>query len=281
MLSFAKQYAGEPMGSLTMEVHGKVLSAKRLSGLVLSETQYASHLRLPFHVHQHPYFSFVLSGSYREEHEGKTRHCDPRTLAFHPAGERHDDIFLATGCRCFNVQIGEAMFRRSYPRHIRFDVPAVCYRGLATKTAARLFREFCHSDELSGLVVEGLILEMIAEIARQGAAEARHMPAWLVLCKDFLQDRFRDSLTLDDVATAVGVHPVHVAKFFRRHYGYTVGEFVRELRVRFAQQELANSTNSLADIAHAAGFYDQSHFCRTFRCWTGLTPSQYRSRYTC
>jgi AraC family transcriptional regulator len=281
VISFAKQYPGEPMRSVTMELHGKVLNVKRFAGLVLSETQYASRLRLPPHVHQHPYFSFVLSGSYREEHEGKTRYCDPRTLAFHPAGERHHDIFLASGCRCFNIQIGEAMFRRSFPRNIRFDVPAVCQRGLATKAAARLFREFCHSDELSGLVVEGLILEMVAEIARQGAPEARRMPSWLVRCRDLLRERFRDSLTLDEVATAVGVHPVHVAKYFRRHYGYTVGEFIRELRVRFAQQELSNSTSPLADIAHAAGFCDQSHFCRTFRCWTGLTPSQYRGRYTC
>jgi AraC family transcriptional regulator len=267
------------MTDASAEIHGKVVSAKRLPGLGLSETRYASHLRLPLHAHEHPYFSFVLAGCYRERHEDGTRCCNPQTLVFHPAQERHSDVFLATGGRCFNVQLDEPMLRRSDSGGIRLEVPIVCHRGAATKTAARIFREFYHFDEVSPLVIEGLTLELIAEICRQKAKETHHVPSWLARSRDLLKDRFRDSLSLDEIGKAVAVHPVHLAKSFRRHYGCTVGEFVRELRVRFAQRELAQSTRSLAEIALDAGFCDQSHFCRTFLRWTGLRPSQYRSRH--
>jgi transcriptional regulator GlxA family with amidase domain len=51
---------------------------------------------------------------------------------------------------------------------------------------------------------------------------------------------------------------------FRRHYRCSVGDDLRQLRLDYAAQELTPSDKSLAEIAAAAGFYDQS---------TSLTPS--------
>jgi AraC-like DNA-binding protein len=48
------------------------------------------------------------------------------------------------------------------------------------------------------------------------------------------------------------------------------------LRIDRAIQELRSTDKRLADIAGDAGFSDQSHFCRTFKLSTGLTPGQYR-----
>jgi AraC family transcriptional regulator len=55
-----------------------------------------------------------------------------------------------------------------------------------------------------------------------------------------------------------------------------VGEYVRNLRIERATLQLAQTELSLAEIALAAGFSDQSHFSNLFRQRTGFSPSRFR-----
>lgn len=70
-----------------------------------------------------------------------------------------------------------------------------------------------------------------------------------------------------------------VERLFQRHLGVTPQHYLRRLRVRLACRDLVHGTASLADVALAHGFYDQSHFVREFRRETGLTPGGYRERH--
>jgi len=72
------------------------------------------------------------------------------------------------------------------------------------------------------------------------------------------------------------VHPVHLARTFRRVHQITFAGYVRHVRIEFARRELAALESPLGDIAVAAGFCDQSHFSRLFKRYTGLTPAEYR-----
>jgi AraC family transcriptional regulator len=78
------------------------------------------------------------------------------------------------------------------------------------------------------------------------------------------------------LAVGVGVHPVTLARAFRRAFGCTIGEYLRRLRIERAAEQLATGTQPLAEIALAAGFADQSHFSNVFRRRVGMSPSAYR-----
>ena len=82
--------------------------------------------------------------------------------------------------------------------------------------------------------------------------------------------------SLSGLAESVGVHPVTLARAFRRAFGCTVGEYVRRLRIDHAAHQLAQTELPLAEIALAAGFSDQSHFSNLFRRHTGLSPFKFR-----
>ncbi len=142
-----------------------------------------------------------------------------------------------------------------------------------------------HADVVKGFPVEfygeqpghGFLGELLAEIFRQCSGDAgRKCPPWLEKARQMAHDRFTERLTLAEIARAVGVHPVHLAREFSRHYRCTVGELIRELRIEYACREISHEGRSLADIALAAGFSDQSNFSRTFKKVTGFTPHRYQ-----
>ncbi len=120
-------------------------------------------------------------------------------------------------------------------------------------------------------------IEMLGETVRRCSTNGTHNPPrWLQQARDLLHGRFSENLTLAEVASAVGVHPVHLAQVFHKNYRCTVGDYMRRLRIEYACHELATSGKPIVDIALAAGFCDQSHFTRTFKRSTGVAPSQYR-----
>ena len=112
------------------------------------------------------------------------------------------------------------------------------------------------------------------EVATIGVTLAR----WLRCALDYIHAHATDSIGLAEVAREAGVHPVYFARAFRAQTGLPVGAYLRKLRVDQAAEKLASTNLSIADIALAAGFSDQSHLTRVFRALTGVTPATYRQR---
>jgi AraC family transcriptional regulator len=149
--------------------------------------------------------------------------------------------------------------------------------GPLVVVALRIHREFQLMDEASPLALEGLFLELLAEAWRcRTPPGGRRRPRWTERVRELLHAHFAEHLSLTSLAESVGVHPVYLASEFRRHYGRSIGAYVRRLRVDYACRQLVGTDATLAEIALAAGFADQSHFSRTFKSHVGMTPLAYR-----
>lgn len=264
------------MNSNLNSLHGTTVRSSAVAGFTLTETAYGSNVRLPEHSHQAAYFCFVLQGGFTEHYKRQRRACNASTLIFHPPDEAHSDHFHSR-TRCFNLEI--APVGMSAGRLHPGIEPTGFRGGLLSLLVTRLYTEFRNMDDLSPLVVEGLMLELIGEASRESLRSSRADPRWLEQTRDILHQQFRHSLTLSKIAKSVGVHHTHLAREFRRRYRCTVGEYVRRLRVEFAGRKLSTSDTPLSEIALAAGFADQSHFSRTFKIQTGLSPARYRAAF--
>jgi AraC family transcriptional regulator len=268
------------MTQIPGHLHGEVLRKNFVANLTLTETLYAADLKLPKHAHQEAYFCLVLQGEYTENYGGGWRSCSPSTLIFHPANETHSDQFY-TAARCFNVQMSTGWQERARQYSLSLNRPVDFRGGILPQLALRLYSEFYSEDACSPLVVEGIALEMLGEACRPAASPATGLPPrWLLAARELLEEQFSESLTLAELADAVGVHPVHLARQFRRFYRCTIGEYARRLRIDFACRKITASEMSLSEIALAAGFFDQSHFTRTFKAYTGKTPQEYRTIFS-
>lgn len=260
------------------QFYGEIRKNHAVGGFALTEAVYSAGLELPRHAHESSYFCFVLDGGYTESLDGRTHERKPSTLIFHPAGEPHSDSFHAAGGRLFSFEIESRILGRVQELQKTLEHPAVFGDGLLIGLARKLYKEFRWKDEMSPILIECLMLEITAEASRDTRLSLTHNPpVWLARAKDFLHTHFAESITLSSVANAVNIHPVHLAREFRRYYRCTLGEYIRQLRIEFACQNLSMPHLSLVEIALVSGFSSQSHFSTVFKRVTGMSPAHYRS----
>lgn len=268
------------MKHLSRQLYGAILRNRVVAELTLTETAYAPGAVLQQHLHECAYLCLVLQGTYREVSGKRARVCKPSTLIFHPPNEIHSDRFDIGGGRCFNVQVSPAWLDRVRQHSVVMDRQEEFYGGALVNLATKLYSEFRFMDEAAPLAIEGLMLEIIAKASRQTKVTSRgYTPRRIERAEEFLRSHFHEPIRLEQVARAIDAHPVYLAREFRRQYRCTVGEYVRRLRVEFACAKLTGSDEALAEIAVSAGFSDQSHFSRTVRSFTGLSPAEYRRAY--
>jgi len=265
------------------DFHGETLMAREVAGFVFREMVHPPGASIPKHCHQRAHVAFVLKGALTERCERTNLECRPLSVTFLAPGVTHSDT-VQSSVRCLLVDIAPERFAR-----LRETLPLVdpiflngsnSGGGSAAWLMMRLYDAARQTDAASSLVVEGLTLELMAELSRQRTtlADSNHSqpPRWLNHAKELLHAQFPEALTHDQLAQAVGVHPVYLAHEFRRYYQCTIGQYVRRLRIEHASRQLASSAASLAEIALAAGFCDQSHFSRVFKRLTGMTPAHFR-----
>jgi AraC family transcriptional regulator len=252
------------------------LESRVLGDFRMVESLYPARLRQPRHSHALASFSFVLAGTYLETFGVRPAKRQPSTLVFHPPQESHAVEYQDRSVRILSVQMNPQRFSHFTSHSAIFESRATARTQTINWIGHRLYREFREADDLSVLAIEGLVYEALVEAARAHPWRENPAPPWLRQAEDFLRDNFSQPFRFEAVARAAGVHPAHLARVFRRNHDCTVGEYVRRLRVNFAVHAMGNRAASLAEVASAAGFSDQSHLTRTFRAHFGMTPSEYR-----
>ncbi len=93
-----------------------------------------------------------------------------------------------------------------------------------------------------------------------------------------VQARIADPPRIEDLAAACGLSSRHFAQLVQRLFHLTPRQLLMKVRIDEALHRLTTTDDSLADIAFATGFCDQSAFTRHFRRLTSLPPGAFRAQ---
>jgi len=254
---------------------GQTIS-REIAGVLLSEVKHTRPVTVAPHSHEMPYFSLLLEGSYSEAAADFAVRYEPYTVVFHDALTEHWDQIADGGCRMFFVELlspwVDVISATRKPAHL-FEMDGSAPAWLIL----RLHREFLAGEAASSLTVESAVFEL-CEYVSESQAEATPEPAWIASTEDLLRSSLSERVDLRAIALKMSVNPSHLCRTFRRFRRRTIGDYVMGLRVQFICRSLAETRDTLSDIAEQTGFADQSHMTRNFKRITGVTPGWYRSQ---
>lgn len=247
--------------------------------LLFREMTYTAQSGRTPHTHGETHLIFFLEGVVQDFRKEQTLIRTPATLIVIPPDERHATHF-SEQVRTFEMVLPSSWTERVQKVTPLLERPVDFESGPPLQLATRLYREFQNRNTLTPLLLEGLMLELLAEMARNTSPlPETHRPSWLNHAQDYLHAYFTERLSLATIAEKVGVHPSHLVRAFRQHFRCTIGDYVRNLRIQQARQELAQSDTSIHEIALTLGYSDQSHFTTAFKRQTGISPAAFRRIY--
>lgn len=244
-----------------------------MSVLTIHRGHYRPCLQQPAHAHDELHLSLVLRGHVVEDIGGERHVGSSLSIVAKDPGVHHADAFGPEGA---------TLIRLSFPGSLASlsgaGTPAPDWRWLHDAAAARPFLRIARrASALEERVCtdDDDLVDLLARVSPVTPSPRGRPPAWLAVIHARIVDE-PSTASARLLAEQAGVHPVYLARAFRRWYGGSVRDLVRWSRVRDSAACLASTTASVSTIAQEMGFADEPHLCRTFRAEVGLTPSRFR-----
>ena len=243
-------------------------------GLTVSKVTLDAGLTCASHAHDRDQLCVVLEGRYEETSDAEVVELRPGSVLWRRAGIVHSN---RVGMHDVEVILADIEPDRSRQLRLNSTGYDACFLpGTFDEIYRELLFEVRCSDPSSRLALEALVCLLAARVGRRCKLPVTPMPEWLSAAAELIRSEYSRNVSLSQVAAASGVHRATLAAGFRRYFGKSVGDYITDLRVAHARQELQKTHRRVAEIALEAGFYDESHMGRVFRRLFRVSPGALR-----
>lgn len=258
------------------EFYGKTQTQFDTASFIFVEVEDFNNGDVPTHTHETAHFCFIIKGEYESTVKDKLLPCSTLTMLYHPAGTTHRDHFYSEGGQFLTISLNPKANKTLLDEIKMFDCSVKFNDGEISWLGKRICKELNCLDNLSPIVLEGMANELLV-YATRSSEKSNKPPNWLEKAYGLINDRCNEKITIAEIASTVGVHPLHLARTFRVFFNCSPGEYLRKCRTDFASNLLLNSNKTLAEIALMSGFSDQSQFTQSFKQAVGTTPKKFRT----
>ena len=97
--------------------------------------------------------------------------------------------------------------------------------------------------------------------------------------REYLQKNFAHKISARDVAKVAGLSTSRALHLFKEETHQSLSGYIQKLRIDYGKHLLLNSDLDIADVAVETGFFDQSHFSKTFKKAAKIPPARFRRKY--
>jgi AraC family transcriptional regulator len=236
----------------------------------VAEMAYPPDYRQRSHAHPHSGITLILAGSLEETVARAHERAHALSVVVKPLDTEHANQVGHAGARTLQIRIGS----HAFDDELRLlGSWRWCHRGAIVREfmqVLRCFRGGAAND------METAIFDLIGA-ARHTIIAMGEPPGWLKQVREHVDALLPATVRVRDVAHSANIHPVYLARQFRRFFGCSVSEYIAARRMQMAAELLSRAQSSLAGAAYDAGYADQSHLTRSFRSSIGVTPQGYRT----
>lgn len=97
--------------------------------------------------------------------------------------------------------------------------------------------------------------------------------------RGYIDEHISEEFSLDKLAKTANVNKYYLCRLFKSQLGISPMSYVIKRKVEYSKKILEDSTCNIALIANTLSFSDQSHYSKSFKAMTGLSPTQYRKMF--
>ncbi|MBE6762460.1 MAG: AraC family transcriptional regulator [Ruminococcaceae bacterium] len=144
----------------------------------------------------------------------------------------------------------------------------------------KLVKHYNTLSDSKEIILQSLILELIYTITRDSTKRIKNGNSnntYTLIEKSlkYIKENLTENLTLENVAKAMSISPIHFHNTFKTAVGKTLRDYIEEQRIKRATNLLLTTNFSLTQIAYDCGFSSQSYFSYVFKRKMKVTPREY------
>lgn len=234
----------------------------------------------PRHWHDEYLFCAITGGAGYTEYRGNAHFTPPGCTFALPPGEIHANYATSNdGCSYVNIYLPAARVDRTLSQvSQRSEAPGAIVT-FSTQVHCALL-SLCDVLEFSSsqLQRDSALLHFFRVLEEHDTSNELHAepmePRAIKLVREYLDAHFAEDIGLDFLAQLAELSPYHLNRIFRLQLGIPPHAYQVQRRIAYAKVLLRDNW-PIADVAHQAGFADQSHLTRHFKRIVGTTPGQF------
>jgi len=254
------------------------------------------HFALPFHFHDSYELTLIIKGNGTRVVGDNIDNYKPNDLLlispFLPHVWRSDtDNESNQGVKSITIK-----FSDQFPISAFWEIPELRYlknfltsirRGIILKgklkraITVKMLRIMSHSPAKQ--LID--ILEILMCVAESGEFSPLASDGFIISKQrnssknndiaTYIFDHLKQAISLNDLASAVNMHPSSVGRYFKKNMGYSPVEYINHIRIGYACKLLAEGKMNITSTCFEVGFNNLSYFNRVFLKIKGITPTHY------
>jgi AraC family transcriptional regulator len=173
---------------------------------------------------------------------------------------------------------------RNDPRHVEIVKQFNIHDRLIEQIGLSLVGEMESGGVAGRVYAESLANALVLHLLRLSSTASLVSPSsqrnltqrQISIVEDYIYDRIDQDIPLKDLAASIGMSVSHFCRLFKQSTGLAPHQYVIACRVERAKSLLLKEERTIAQVAHAVGFADQSHLNRHFKHLLGIPPGALR-----
>ncbi|RYY38805.1 MAG: helix-turn-helix domain-containing protein [Chitinophagaceae bacterium] len=110
--------------------------------------------------------------------------------------------------------------------------------------------------------------------------QKNHEDAPIRDAQDFIEQHYADKLSVDDLAVRFAIGRRNLERRFKKATANTIAEYIQRVKIEAAKYRLESTRDNVNEVMYDVGYNDPKAFRTIFRKFTGLSPVQYRGKYS-
>lgn len=231
---------------------------------------YKADLKFPKHEDGYDRISVVLAGKLKEDISRKSHYAGSTSFVIKPGDVTHSNQIGPTGARLvsllFHPDLVQQLDLKAFFTQLQWIHPS--------KVTPKVMQALMHIIQSEDWMSE--TIDLMASLSLKNVKHEHFPPNWLNRVKERIQDEIDLNLTVKDLAAMENLHPVYMARVFRKFEACGIKEYIHKEKMRRATQRLSDTKLPIVEIALDLGFADQSHMTRMFKNFVGVSPAAFR-----